>query len=200
MSDEKLKKRKQIGANLRVMRFSANMLQSKAASMVGITQPQLSMIENGKRSISAELQQQLIEIYSSKMIQKQSNGTDDVNSTNENNIALETVKLLQRLAEKTNSEEMVYAVDYYICVCTYIFLRKLYLVNPHNTEKAFSVPCGTFESLVELIGDEPDKAVSFAKASKSVSCSKIEPNESELSEFFYRLLECEKFIALFDKK
>ncbi len=186
--EEQNRERELIGINLRTARIEAGYTQTAAANKIGMTQPHLSMIEKGKRRISAEDAQSLFRLYCNE-----EDNPDEPPAENES-FAVQAVKLLEELAEKGGTR-LSEAADSYICLCAYVFLRKLYLTNPHNTERIFTIPQSSMQDLERLISDEPDKASDFARESKDVSCRKIEPSELTAKKIVRIVRRCEKIIS-----
>ena len=131
--------RELLGARLREARVKAGITQEEAAKKAEIVQSQLSMIESGKRRVPAETAAKLFALYGVEYTcteaQTGSEGHDAEKTRKSENM----LELILSLAEKTGSERFVGAVDEYLNLCGYLFLRRLYLANPHNSEKVFSL-------------------------------------------------------------
>lgn len=157
---------------LKKLRLQACLTQQQAAEMVGLAQSHLSMIENGRRRITASLAKRLLELYGVKltaMSNEESSASDRLSS------ALNALRQLA-CAGGTELEE---AADRYVCLCVYLLLRKLYLANPHNTDRLFSLGDEQADRLAETLIKEPDRLLSFARHAEDIQDDRIEPPISE---------------------
>lgn len=184
-----------LGAKLRSERLRSGFTQKEAAEKLGITQPQLSMLESGKRRLSAELAASLFDLYQCE---------DDILPAFYEDVTysgcMKTARFLRVLAKKSGSENLASAVDNYISLCCYILLRKLYAVNPHNSGKIFGIKEEDMDRLCELLADEPDRLAAFAENSAEVRASEIEPDVQTAAEFMLAVRACEKEIGRALKK
>ncbi|MGN0633810.1 MAG: helix-turn-helix domain-containing protein [Oscillospiraceae bacterium] len=189
--------RELLGARLRDARVKAGITQEEAAKKAEIAQSQLSMIESGKRRVPAETAAKLFALYGVEY----SCAEAEAETGKENTDALtlrkseDMLKLIFSLAEKSGSARFTNAIDEYLNLCAYLFLRRLYLVNPHNSEKVFSLNEKAAKTLSDYLADEPEKLMSFATHSKEVRNVLIEPDEEGIEEFIRMIRECEKKAA-----
>jgi transcriptional regulator with XRE-family HTH domain len=165
------------GARFRDARKRAGMTQVEVSNILGVTQSHLSMLEKGQRRITLSIASQLCEIYGEDCL------LNPLENTDETALSVRSVNQLLTIATKGSQTELLNAVDTYMSICSYVLLRKLYLSNPHNTERVFTVSKEQFEQISSLMNDEPDKIVSYAGVSSKINCSAIEPNEDGVSEF-----------------
>lgn len=162
-----MEKYSDISDALKRLRIQAGLTQRQAAEMAGLAQSHLSMIENGKRRVTASLAKKLLELYGVRLTFF-SGG--DISVSKRLSSALGALRQLA-LAGGSELEE---AVDRYLCLCVYILLRKLYLANPHNTDRLFRLSGEDTERLAERLFAEPDRLLSFARYSDDVSDNFIE--------------------------
>ena len=149
-----------------------------------ITQSHLSMLENGIRGLSAEMLIRLCGIYDMTDIPIMESELNE-------RCALQTLALLEELVEKSGSKKLVRSVDNYINLCGYVLLRRLYMTNPHNSNRVFSISDGEIDQLAQLLLQEPTKILSFAETSKEVKNAEIEPDEFQAIRFLEVVRKCE---------
>lgn len=189
--DDSNNQRKILGARLRLARRRAGFTQLEAAQKLGVAQSYLSMMEQGKRRLSAENAETLVKLYGEENMALLIDGESD---SNDESNAVRTVRMLEELARKSGSESIVRSTDNFICLCVYIMLRKLYLTNPHNTERIFSLKECDIGRIWELLADEPDKLARFAENAKDVKTTEIEPDEMQAVELLRFIGRCEREI------
>ena len=168
---------------LRSARISCGYSQSEAARLAGLTQPRLSMIENGKRRLTAKTAARLCEIYGIENGSRCAEACAYTDNT--------AVGVLKMLADKCGGGMSESAADY-ITIAAYLYIRELYLANPHNTERIFSISSEELERLRELVFSEPFKAAAFAKNSQEANKTQIEPSQAELPDFLSAIRACEQ--------
>lgn len=182
--------RELLAARLRDARVKAGITQEEASKKAEIAQSQLSMIESGKRRVPAETAAKLFALYGVEYTcgEAEDEGADVVKTRKTEDM----MKLIFGLAEKSGSARFTNAIDEYLNLCAYLFLRRLYLVNPHNSEKVFSLDRFSADVLAEYLTEEPEKLMSFATHSKEVRNVLIEPDEEGIEDFIRIIRECEK--------
>lgn len=186
--DDLNNQRQILGSALKAARRSAGYTQLEAAQKLGVAQSYLSMMEQGKRRLSAENAEALKKLYGEEnmvLFSCGESGTDDESD------AVRTVRMLEELARKSGSESIVRSTDNFICLCAYVMLRKLYLTNPHNTGRIFSLKESDIGRIWELLADEPDKLARFAENAKDVKTTEIEPDETQAAELLRVIGRCE---------
>lgn len=176
-----------IGATLRAARANAKMTQAAAAGAVGITQSHLSLIERGKRCVSAETAAALMEHYNAEI--ELPLVSDEFHGESR---AVRCVRMLQELAENSGSKTVSSSVEIYVCLCAYIMLKKLYLTNPHNSNRKFPSAGSDDGELFARLAEEPEKLARFIAISDDVKKSAIEPDEERLAEFLRIVNFCEE--------
>ncbi len=173
-----------LGLKIRAARLQAGLTQKEAAQKAMITQSHLSMLENGIRGLSAEMLIRLCGIYDMTDIPIMESELNE-------RCALQTLALLEELVEKSGSKKLVRSVDNYINLCGYVLLRSLYMTNPHNSNRVFSISDGEIDQLAQLLLQEPTKILSFAETSKEVKNAEIEPDEFQAIRFLEVVRKCE---------
>ncbi len=173
-----------LGLKIRAARLQAGLTQKEAAQKAMITQSHLSMLENGIRGLSAEMLIRLCGIYDMTDIPIMESELNE-------RCALQTLALLEELVEKSGSKKLVRSVDNYINLCGYVLLRRLYMTNPHNSNRVFSISDGEIDQLAQLLLQEPTKILSFAETSKEVKNAEIEPDEFQAIRFLEVVRKCE---------
>lgn len=189
--DDSNNQRRILGAKLRAARRRAGFTQFEAAQQLGVAQSYLSMIEQGKRRLSAENAEALVKLYGEENIILLSDGKSD---TDDESCSVRAVRMLEEFARKSGSEGIARSTDNFICLCVYVMMRKLYLTNPHNTERIFSLEESDIVRIWELLADEPDKLARFAENAKDVKTSEIEPDEMQAIELLRFIGRCEREI------
>jgi len=173
-----------LGLKIRAARLQAGLTQKEAAQKAMITQSHLSMLENGIRGLSAEMLIRLCGIYDMTDIPIMESELNE-------RCALQTLALLEELVEKSGSKKLVRSVDNYINLCGYVLLRRLYMTNPLNSNRVFSISDGEIDQLAQLLLQEPTKILSFAETSKEVKNAEIEPDEFQAIRFLEVVRKCE---------
>lgn len=108
-----MNKRDEIAVGIRTARKKKGLSQVRAAEMLGITQSQLSMLECGKRRLSAELEAHMAEIYS---VEEDTEPPAADNSVNDDLVA-RLGGYDQRLADGAGA---------YLDLVAYLLLRKMF--------------------------------------------------------------------------
>jgi hypothetical protein len=145
------------------------------------------MLEMGKRRLSAELADKMFLLYGAE---SEAIFSDEDGEA----LAEKTVKILKAFAEKSGDEGVMRAVNNYISLCGYLMLRNLYLVNPYNSEKIFSVGGGELDDLTDFLFHEPQSIALSAVHSGRVKACSIEPDDIESVTFLQIIRACEDII------
>lgn len=169
---------------LRKLRTDAGLTQKQAASKAGLTQSHLSMIENGKRRVSTDLAKKLLELYGisfSPEIARRDNAD-----------CIGTALYALGMLSKAGGKQIEDAADRYVCLSIYILLRKLYLANPHNTDKLFRLSSEDAERLAESLIKEPDRLLAFAVQGDDIPNDRLEPSLNEALALREAIEQCEE--------
>ncbi len=179
---------------LRAARKKRGLTQKQAAALAGLTQPQLSMIENGVRSVSAKTARELCRIY-----QMDADVFNNIFSLDEGNLASLAVACLKTLAEKSGEDRIIQSTEIYVALTAYIYIRELYLANPYNTDKIFKLDAQDIKRIKTAIFSEPQKTAAKLNASNTAKAKNIEPTDEQAPEFLNMIRLCEtaakKYIA-----
>lgn len=179
-----------IAENLRQSRLAAGLTQQQAAQLLGCTQSVISMTERGRRRVSAEFERRMMDIYLREQTPDEpcESETDDTDST-----AVRAVGALVQLSE-TGGGELFSAVDNYIAAAAYMLIRDIYLCNPHNSSRVFSISGDAADMLRELIAGEPESIVNLIKYSRGIDPTAIEPDPLSAERLRRVIDECEKML------
>ena len=137
----------QIGDALKKIRREKGLTQKQAASEMGVSQTYISAVEQGKRTARTDFVIKLIKFYGVSY--------ESVFGKNEND---EKKKVryeepLRLFLEGTGLED---SADVYLDLCRYLLIRILYKLNPHNSDRVFSLP---EKYAVEAAGEQIRKSI-----------------------------------------
>lgn len=177
-----------IRLELILKRKQCGMRQADVAKAVNLTQSAISMLETGSREINKKNAEKLLSYYDKKL--NCPAGAVSGNDTGKT-LAMKSVQLLIDLGEAPGSEELSRAVNKYISLCAYALLRRLYLLNPHNTHKIFSLSDNEFEDKAVILYDELNKIAAAVAASEKINASKLELGVGSSSELLDVICACE---------
>ena len=121
-----------LGAAIRDARKRSGLTQDQAAGALDITQSQLSMLENGRRRLSADMALKMSAVYGENIAET---GLPKLKEGS----AAEALTALLEFAGRSGSDKLVQSAENYISLCCYLLLRNIYLANPHNSERIFSL-------------------------------------------------------------
>ena len=170
-----------LGAAIRDARKRSGLTQEQAAGALDITQSQLSMLENGRRRLSADMALKMSEVYGENIAET---GLPKLKEGS----AAEALTALLEFAGRSGSDKLVQSAENYISLCCYLLLRNIYLANPHNSERIFSLGG---DDLARLLADEPRKIAAYARTAKDVKRAALEPDEYATAQFLQLIKSCE---------
>lgn len=172
---------------LRAARKKRGLTQKQAAALAGLTQPQLSMIENGIRSVSAKTALELCRIY-----EMETDVFNNIFSLEEDSIASAAIACLKTLAEKSGENAVIQSAEDYIALTAYIYIRELYLANPYNTDKIFKLSEREIKRIKTAVFSEPQKTAAKLSSFNAAKAKNIEPTDEQIPEFLNMIRLCEK--------
>lgn len=171
-------------AAIRDARKRSGLTQDQAAGALDITQSQLSMLENGRRRLSADMALKMSAVYGENIAET---GLPKLKEGS----AAEALTALLEFAGRSGSDKLVQSAENYISLCCYLLLRNIYLANPHNSERIFSLGGDDLARLERLLADEPRKIAAYARTAKDVKRAALEPDEYATAQFLQLIKSCE---------
>ena len=159
---------------LRRSRLEAGLTQTEAAEMAGLTQSNLSMIENGKRRVPADTMAALLDIYGVEI---------SLGETGESAGSAGLSELLSLLIQlgESGGKDVAEAVNSRTALTLYLLIRQLYLSDPHNSHRLFSLTKAEIKRLELLLSEQP---MLFPQ-------SRVEPLLSSVPAFHSAVARCE---------
>ena len=192
-------KLEEIGENLRRIRVSKGLTQKQVSDATEITQPCLSEIERGKRPSSVLNILKLIEFYNAdyeeifgSIEKKPLKAVDEKELT--------AFSLMKDFLSEADNGELSQGGDIFLKLCIYYFIRRLYRINPHNTDVPFKIPAEESEKKIREIFDETPSQLSAYAEHGRIRKNMLEP-KAENSRLFRQFIEeCEEIIGVTDKR
>lgn len=173
----------QIGAALLSIRRAKRKTQMEVAEAMGVSQSFISSVERGEKAARTDLIVNLVKYYG---VSYESVFGDISPKKQERD---ETADLLELLKDGI-SEEV--SVDFDLL--KYVFIRRIYSLNPHNSEKVFTIPIDkAIDLAVERIVTDPGKLARHLRRNKG-ECRKIEFPVEYNGEFLEFVTRCESVL------
>lgn len=164
-----------ISGLLRQCRLNAGLTQQQAAEKAGLTQSNLSMIENGKRRVSAESAAELLGIYGVGL----SLGAAEERDADGELVGL--FELISQLAE-SGGDALAETVRTHLLLSGYLLMRSLYLSDTHNSDSLFGLTDEDAQKLAQLLAD---------RLAHTEHSGRIEPRLSSVPDFRKNIARCE---------
>lgn len=188
---------KEVGDRLRGVRLLMGITQKQAAEATGISQPFLSAIERGQRSVCTAQIISLIRYYKVPYDMVFGSGDLDYNLSDfpSGRTSEISIELLNKLEDNCRSVLLKTGTDNCLKLVVYIMFRTIYRENPCNSEKLFTLGYDeAMEKVEEIIAAVPEFISRYIRDSHSInaSCFELPPEKNpELRAF---IAECEKMM------
>lgn len=150
-----------VGKRLRNVRKKLGLTQKEAAFAAGISQPFLSAVERGNKAVSTAQIVSLIRFYKVPyediLGRLDGVGSEDGQNRNKYQELGLGYELLELLIGEENSKVIMDNAEDCVNICAYMVFRSVYRMNPHNSERPFSISYNdAIRAATELITSAPD--------------------------------------------
>ena len=165
-----------VGNRLKTIRRRLGMTQKEAARSAGMSQPFLSAIERGQKTAGTSQIVGLIRLYRVPY-------ETIFGELEQDELAIPQVpvkaalgyELLEQLIGEANSRELAQGAADCINVCAYIVFRSVYRLNPHNSERPFSLDFDeALRAAEHVITSAPDLITRFIGSDRDISVTSFE--------------------------
>ena len=183
-----MEKTNEVYRTIRQLRVEAGMTQKEAAGKAGLTQSHLSMIESGKRRVTADVAASLFRLYGVDFLKEIPTSSEHINAADMR--SAEVLGVISGLLSSAG-QDLRESVDKYLSLEMFLLLRRLYLANRFNSEKLFGISSEDALRLEKLLENEPERIVRCAKYSELSRSEGIEPPTGGEAEFRRIVRDCE---------
>ncbi len=200
---EEMQMCQEVGRRLSEMRKMNDLTQTDVAEHLGISQSNVSQLENDTRKFSVYSIKKLLELYGGSYESVLGElGSEKHEAFQKPESTLESINLLMSVCDRAESDDLTSAVSAYINMCVYVLLRELYEANPRNTDAVFSVDKNTaIENAMRFIANSPYQISSYINASTGkVRKTAIEPPLEKAADFREFIKTCESYITKYIAK
>lgn len=191
---------KNVGEKLQAARLKRKITQVQAAEAAGISQPFLSAIENGKKTACTRQIICLIKFYEipyeEVFGEAEKRQINNENDEPEDLWDLEYVRLLEELVKGSKSQGLFEGLNVYLKLCVYVMFRTLYMENPKNSEKIFSIEYEkAMLSAQRIIQKSPREAAMLSRNGDfKIKSRNFEVNISKNDQLREFIKECEEIL------
>lgn len=187
----------EVGERLRGVRILKGITQKQAAEATGISQPFLSALERGQKTVCTAQLISLIRYYKVPY--------DMIFGSEQNDYSLHDfpsggsselcIELMSLLVGKSRSQALATGTNNCLKLVVYMIIRTIYRENPRNSDKLFSVDYDEALRLVEsILIASPTNIARFIRSSRTINSQNFELPPEKNPELRSFISECEYMI------